>query len=151
FVLLLFDQLADRPAPAILLDVHDRFVYPQFVNRQIARDQLIQVVTESNVLGGYHRLPIESNRDPFQFETAKQVAAQAVNGDRAVEVLAGLCNDIHTNAVLEPGCLRNDRGSGGRSNEQDENDQQDVQQTSCGVHVPGTCKVETGSEQLEGL
>src|SRR5437773_674181 len=49
FVFLLLDDRGDGPAFAVLLDMDDRLINPQFVDRYIARDELIQVVAKADI------------------------------------------------------------------------------------------------------
>jgi len=137
---LLLDQLRDRPPFPVLLDMQDRLVHAQLVDRGVLGDELQELVAEADVVNRYDRAPLYIDRNAFELKTAEETAAQAVDHDFAVEVLAGLGDDIGAQPIFEPRRLRHDHRCCRGSNKENQDDQQDTEQASHSVHASAHAK-----------
>src|SRR5262249_58033114 len=93
FALLLLHEPAQLPGIAVAAQIDHRLVEPDLVDRQAAGDQLEQVVFQAEILHRDDLASIHRNADVLEFDAEEQVAAQAFDRQRAVQVLVRLRDD----------------------------------------------------------
>ncbi|MBW8861914.1 MAG: hypothetical protein JF601_06020 [Acidobacteria bacterium] len=136
FGLLLLDQPAQLPGVAVAPQVDDRFIQPDLVNRQALRDQFEDVVLQAEILDGDHLAAAHRDADVLHLDAEEQVAAEALDRQRAVQVLVRLRDDEAAQPVLEPGRLRHDHRGRRRPDDERQHEDQNVSKTSDNPHLP---------------
>ena len=106
------------------------------VERHPARDQLEDVVIETEILDGDDLVTVHRDADVLHLDAEKQVAAEPSDRQLAVQVLVRFADDVAAHPVAEPGGLRHDNRGGRRADDQRHHDQQHVHESSNNPHDP---------------
>ena len=83
---LFLHQPAQRPGVALTPEVHHRLVEADAVDRQAFGQQLEHVVVEPEILDRHHLAAIHRHADVLHLDAEEQVAAEPLDGQRAVQV-----------------------------------------------------------------